>query len=1129
MGVEWIGSVYIERNPVLTSLRLPTVTSMKSLSLVGNYLLPSVSFPLLSEIMTYIEMVDLYSLKEVSTPSLRNVTVVDILAAPSLTSLSFLQSALAEHGGCSLRLKGTGVRMLQGFSTLPKMHSLRLVENRLLESVTGFSAVAEITVLEISDNPLLVSLPGLHNLRAIMPVSPLFGEVLPALVVQRNPLLASLSWLRSLTDVAGQLFLSDCPSLITLEGLSTVSVARDISLHSLPITSLAGLETLVKVETLTLSDLPYLTTTVSLQLYSLQKLSLSSLPLLNDVALISNLNVAPSIYISNLPLLSALSIYSPFTTAGHLTLRDCGSLTSLQSLSSLQSLNSLHVESLRSLPSLDIPHLSTLLEGLTARNCPLLSNLFEGVASQPVVRISKVLHLEGLPSLHSVGRVAVNPGSSFDRIVLSTTNISALSFLEGIVSAHTIRLEDNPALVSLHGLHTLEEVGDEENSFLSPGFLHLRSLPSLLSFSCLSSLHTVYGALRVQGCPLLPSLIGLNSLLTISEISVMECDSFSSLEGLDSLSSIHGLALGSNPSLFSLSPFPTMAFSTKSELHLSHLPISSLSPLADLTHLKSLSIVATPITTLSGLDSLQSIAKHLALEENAKLFSLGDLVVRHHPYLSITLRRNPLLADLSPLLSPSSASASSSSFSTQGLGSLVLEGMPRVTSLALSSPSFSKLSLVNMSGITSLSGLETVHSIQDLSLHSNFNLLSFAGVSKDLRSLSSLSVANNAKLASLAGLSHLTECRKISIVNNDALATLQGLDELADAKHITVSGCDNLENLCGLVGAMNTVAYFTLTNNVKLVSLFPSSCSTFSYWQAIESFIVEGNDRLENLDNIRFEVETMKLLSLKGNSALRSLGSLLQRVVDIDEGLLLRNLPSLTQVGGAGALLRVRGALVLHDLTNVQSVLFPELLEVGSLSVSGVGVVALECCPSLIHAPFISITGNPSLRTIKAFPLLASTPGCGSLRSHPYYCPSSVPAIHIAHNAALQEASDMSLVYASGVSIKENESLRTLSALSSLAIVYDSNRESSLVLESNAVMEDLSSLSSLSFLSHLSIAHNSNLRSIETLQSIEEALEINVYGNPSLSNCLPTLCTLCNRFQCNDTFDNGAQCQQNMC
>lgn len=211
------------------------------------------------------------------------------------------------------------------------------------------------------------------------------------------------------------------------------------------------------------------------------------------------------------------------------------------------------------LADLDLPRLSAVSDTIYLLNSPALTSL------------------SGVPLLATVGRLILQDNERLSHIADTTLPLTYLSRLEvrddprfsslrgldSLVTAGAVILDDAPDLITLDGLHMLQEATSlsiERCGIVSlnrlkrlyqlTGDLILRENPALVHLSGPVPLSFIGGALVIHRNPALIDLVGLPALQSAGAVSIAGNDSLNSIAGMASLAMVYGsVEILGNPAL----------------------------------------------------------------------------------------------------------------------------------------------------------------------------------------------------------------------------------------------------------------------------------------------------------------------------------------------------------------------------------------------------------------------------------------------------------------------------------------------------------------------------------------------------------------------------------------------------
>ncbi len=301
-----------------------------------------------------------------------------------------------------------------------------------------------------------------------------------------------------------------------------------------------------------------------------------------------------------------------------------------------------------------------------------------------------------------------------------------------------VRIKGND-ITNLNGLNVITSIG---------GSLEIYGNPLLTNLVGLDALNHVEGTIHIGewmpagGNPALENLEGLNNLVTINNLRIVNNDYLSSLTGLDNLNSISGnLYIYNNWNLTSLTG------------------LENLDTIGG-----DLTIIGTPLINLMGLDNLTSIGGYIVICGTA-LINLTGMSSLNHIGGGMIIGAIDLIGGGNGLLTD-------------------LSGLENISSIG------GDVDIGYNPSLTSLTGLKNVTSINGyLDIHYNDALNKLSGLDNIASgSITNLTITNN---------SSLSTCDVQSIC--DYLASPNGSIEI----HDNLVGCNSqaeVEESCGIIG-----------------------------------------------------------------------------------------------------------------------------------------------------------------------------------------------------------------------------------------------------------------------------------------------------------------------------------------
>ena len=456
--------------------------------------------------------------------------------------------------------------------------------------------------IEISGNPLLKNLDGLGRLYTIR----------YDFVIQDNPSLENLYGLDSFTYANGNFVIQNCPQLTSLTGLETLEViSTQLFLkNNAQLSDLTALRKLNKVSDILIWDNP----------------------VLQNLEGLVNIQKADLIQLYNNASLSDLDALLNFTEIGQFEIHGCESLLELPQFESTLSFGNIDISYGNGLTDLRGFSNVSNIKGiqLIQSNIASLSGL-EKVESLEfrlnLISNFNLQDLTGLNNLRSVGDGSANAGiyiQSNDNLIslkgldhvevirgkfnlTQNPSLQNIDGLESLRSAEKIGLYANQTLENINGLSGIQELSE----FTLEANLNLNNLPNFMLLERLDNLFIISG-------DAFTNLEGLNNVSTIGNLTIKE-SSIQSLIGLDNLQIVEELTIESNNNLIDLRGLEQLS-SVSGYFQLWH--NQNLLNLEGLNNLKSIVFGDFDIrgneslTSLVGLESLNNIGSNLNIIGN---------------------------------------------------------------------------------------------------------------------------------------------------------------------------------------------------------------------------------------------------------------------------------------------------------------------------------------------------------------------------------------------------------------------------------------------------------------------------------------------------------------------------------
>ncbi len=624
----------------------------------------------------------------------------------------------------------------------------RDLERLELEGVTatlGLECVTGASWLEI-DAPELPSLEGLSGLQ----------EASSLILYQSD--LVDLQGLESLESLGG-LYIG-CPSPPEEDEADTLEDrAEQCAEGSNPaLASLYGLGPVTRLDALFVGAAALDSLNGLQRLESVDELAIYDQDGLHDLTGLDGLSAVEELWIGYSGGLQSLRGLGALTGAASLSLVQNSELRDLRGLEALTEVRSIRISGARPLLDLQgLEGLDTIPTGLWLHDLPSLRDLrgLEGVTTLGELSLSFVFGLQSLSGLDSVSALSTlrigckepEEGGARTYRCAETPLLDGLSALSSLTSADEISLVRLPALSGLDGLERLTALDALELD--GTGISDLSGLEGLATLSELSlGCHVDYrgwsGELRraCLGNASLSDLSGLEGLSRLSTLRIVNNPALTSLNGLGGISSVSLLEVAGNALLErmdGLGPLSrvtrifvgcTVASDTRTDegavkaLQLDCPGSPALTTLPTVTDTSVGGVVLARVPALSSLTGLEAITtlEELHISGASALDDLGELA-RLSSLDVLVLGCHPVSLD--------------------------------------SGYDAKKLSCVPGGGLTSLSGLEGLGSLDALTLRVNDDLSDLSAL-YGLSSAGDVTIANNRSLATADALALVAEIDRVT-------------------------------------------------------------------------------------------------------------------------------------------------------------------------------------------------------------------------------------------------------------------------------------------------------------------------------------------------------------------------------
>jgi hypothetical protein len=451
-------------------------------------------------------------------------------------------------------------------------------------------------------------------------------------------------------------------------------------------------------------------------------------------------------------------------------------------------------------------------------NVETLSGL-DNLTFAGALTLERVLDITDLEGLGALEEVAGTFRVQMDHGFFVPSHLSSFAGLDSLVRVGELVIDTNEALESLAGLESVAEIGA----------LEILDNPLLGDLDGLIGL-TSLGSLRIRYNETLGDIHGLVNVETpIDRLVLFNNEQLLDLVGAPPLAPLGTLVLGDLPGLVDLWGLPPLP-EELTHVAVEFVPgIADLSPFAGLRRLHGSLVImgCDELSTLHGLETLESVAGTLTLEWNPALTSIAALGGLTDASLgSLKISDSPLLTSL------------------QGL-----EGVVEIRGLDEDDPALfggnGGYSELGELGITDLSGLDNLTTIGGefpvmMLIYESPALTSLNGLSS-LSECSGLALFRDHALTDISALAGISSMDELMIADNDALISLAGLESLAKIGDEGLQISDNaaVADLSPLSGLMALSGPLSITNNCAI---------TDADAEALVASILEGGGVVESVE-----------------------------------------------------------------------------------------------------------------------------------------------------------------------------------------------------------------------------------------------------------------------------------------
>ncbi len=430
---------------------------------------------------------------------------------------------------------------------------------------------------------------------------------------------------------------------------------------------------------------------------------------------------------------------------------------------------------------------------------------------------------------------------------LGITDTATASVVINCENLHqgTIVIQNESDLQSLFGFcgvdgnlvifnSTLENM--EGFSFISvvTGMLDIRFNPQLKDLSGLEQMIEI-GSLSVTNNQQLESIAALQNVRILNEVNISSNNSLVDLDIFRNITHIDGRLLLSNVPVERLPDFPQLVYA--GEIYLGPLNnLVSLEGLENLEEVGQLNLTQMPelsdlsglagltgayIVFLANLPSLLPDARFPALVRAGRIFlenipQIVDLGIFNNleEVIDVQTQGGQLAFKLADHPEIGATALHGADFKLS-LDNLATNGYapfdPHEMVIAAEDPVALDLSLTNLQALFSLSGMESIDRLRNVTIRSVPSLTSLDGL-QNLEQLRNLLVENAPSMTSMNGLGNVSSLNNLQIIGS-GLASLAGLEQITRIGTLYLSDMPDLANLNGLSG-LTHLERLNMHNNV---------------------------------------------------------------------------------------------------------------------------------------------------------------------------------------------------------------------------------------------------------------------------------------------------------------------------
>ncbi len=695
-------------------------------------------------------------------------------------------------------------------------------ENDPITDLTAFQNIDSLKLdLRISELHELTNLNGLQSLRR-----------LDDLVISNCPLLESTNELQSLTQLDGDIILSNNEVLDDLIGFQQIdSIVQNIRLDGLAgLTNLDGFQNLIKVRSLSITDCSSLESTAQLEnlrmvtsnfyIESNENLTnIGSFEILEYVG--RNFSISANGMLSNISGFNNLRIVDD----GYMELRFNASLQNIEGFNSLTMVND---------GNLDLSYNNNL-------------ELILGFNS--LESIDEELIISNSPSLKKV--------DGFNSLISSSVDFSFYTDLEEVTgfnnlqSSSGIKFLQNPTLTKIPEFDQLESI---------TGSIQIESNDILENTSGFDNLNSMDGSLRILQNNLLKTLPSFPNLRSLNGIVLRLNPNLESLDGLQLVENLSFLTVDRNDVISSIPNFDLVESMSGSiyiyqNAFLEGIPnFSNLKSTQVFTCRRNLSIEelngCQELDSIRGSFNINSCDKLKRILGFTKLRTVGSFVITDNEVLE-SIHSFETLESYSNYYNANSFGISNNPILEKIEGFNFLVGIENLS--------------INKNGIKSIQGFDLFNG-DEIEIEENNNLIFIDAFEQAVDSW--ITIESNPELVSIPSFVSLESAPWIIIKKNNKLPAVDAFNNLRIIKNdLQISENESLELINGFETLDTINGALTLRLNTKLEEI--SAFNTLTYIHRNLDLI--ENDSLQRINGFQELEKIYGRYNVFGNNVLKEL------------------------------------------------------------------------------------------------------------------------------------------------------------------------------------------------------------------------------------------------------------------